>query len=45
MNLENLGVQEMSATEVKNVEGGFLGAAVCIILAGIILYKECTKYN
>lgn len=37
-NLENFGVQELSAKEIKNTTGGFLGilfAAIVIIVAGI----------
>ena len=38
MNLENLGVQEMSAQEVKNVDGGFLAIAAIILAAGTAYY-------
>lgn len=41
MNLENLGVQEMSATEVKNVEGGFL-LATCIFIALLLISKSAS---
>ncbi|MFA9372491.1 MAG: class IIb bacteriocin, lactobin A/cerein 7B family [Labilibaculum antarcticum] len=38
MNLENLGVQEMNAQEMKNVDGGFVILA-CIALA--LLASSC----
>ena len=33
MNLENLGVQEMSAKEIKSVDGGFVVLIACCVIA------------
>ncbi|PIB33164.1 hypothetical protein BFP78_02580 [Gaetbulibacter sp. 5U11] len=38
MNLQNLGVQEMNANEIKETDGGFLG-----ILIGIGVILLCTS--
>jgi lactobin A/cerein 7B family class IIb bacteriocin len=33
-NLEIMGVQEMDASEMKNVDGGFIAAMIAIAIAG-----------
>ena len=46
MNLENLGVQEMSAQEAKEVDGGLLGVLVVLGIAfglGYLLGTELKK--
>ena len=40
MNLENLGVQEMSIQQVKDVDGGIIP----FILAGLVLYGSIAPY-
>ena len=44
MNLENLGLVELNAQEVQEVEGGIL-PFIIVGLACLYLYAECTKYN
>jgi hypothetical protein len=42
MNLENLNVSELSAQEMKDIEGGFLLELLCLvvgIIVGVNLYN------
>jgi bacteriocin-like protein len=43
MNLENLGVQEMNTTELKQVEGGFLVLLACCVIA--LCCSGCGAYT
>ena len=43
MNLQNLNVAELSAQEVRETEGGFLGVigAVAAVIGVIYAYEQC----
>ncbi|ENA1763182.1 class IIb bacteriocin, lactobin A/cerein 7B family [Flavobacterium psychrophilum] len=44
LDLENLGLVEMNAQEVQEVEGGIL-PLIAFGLGCLYLYAECTKYD
>lgn len=44
-NLESFGVQEMSAKEMKKVNGGFWGILALVVVIGIAIFGKEVKVS